>query len=290
MADASGAEFLLLDMDAKVTAMGAAAVASSADLNALRSNPAGLTGLRTPKASFTHLSAFSEWDHDWLSVALPFGSNTLGLELLSSRMRPFTYFDDMGREVGTLNAGSLQGAVGFAHRFGTLSAGFTGRLFRGQLADYSNWGYAGDLGLQWQPWRWSCIGAAFQHLGEQTAYYAVRDPLPTLWRAGIQAAGQPTEELGLRAGGEFLQSLDEGRGSEVRLGAEAALFKRLALRIGSHLQDKSWFPSFGLGFNVAGLDLAYAYRPVETLGADHMITLSLQDLAGLFPDEALRKR
>lgn len=265
--------------------MGRASVASPADLNGLRSNPASLSGLKTPKAAFTHLSAFSEWDHDWLAVALPFGDNTLGFELLSSRLRPFTYYDDFGVEAGTLNAGSLLGSAAFAHAFGRLCLGFTGRFFRSQLAEFSNWGYSGDLGLHWRPFSWACLGAAVQHMGEETAFYSMRDPLPTLYRAGAQVQGLPTPELGLSLGFEYLQSLDPGRGMELRLGGEAELFRRLALRIGTHLQDESWMPSFGLGFKVAGLNLSYAYRPVETLGADHMITLDLQDLAGLFPDE-----
>ena len=288
-ASGSGAEFLLLDMDAKVSAMGGAAVARRADLSGLRSNPATIVGLSSPRASFTHLSAFSEWDHDWLAVALPFGANALGLELLSSRLRPFSYYDDLGNEVGTLNAGSLEAAIAYGRALHSVAIGVTARVFRGQLADYSNWGYAGDLGLQWKPFKWACLGAALQHVGTQTAYYQVVDPLPTLWRVGAQAFGQPTQLLGLNAGAEFLQSLDPGRGPEVRLGAEAELFHRLALRGGGHLQDKSWFPSFGLGFKVAGLELNYAYRPVESLGADHMLTLNLQDLSGLFPDEP-RKR
>jgi hypothetical protein len=184
-----------------------------------------------------------------------------------------------------LNAGSLEAAVAYGRAVRSVALGVTGRVFRGQLADYSNWGYSGDVGAQWKPFKWACLGAALQHVGAQTAYFAVVDPLPTLWRAGVQTFGQPTEALGLNAGAEYLSSLDPGRGDEVRLGAEAELFRRLGLRIGGHSQDKSWFPSFGLGFKLSGLEFTYAYRPVDSLGSDHMITLNLQDLRGLFPDE-----
>lgn len=265
--------------------MGSASVASPADLNGLRSNPAGLAGLSSPKAAFTHLSAFSDWDHDWLAMAVPWGRHSLGIELLSSRLRPFVYYNAAGQEAGTLNAGSLVGTLGYAYSWGTLALGLNARAFRSQLAEFSNWGYAGDVGLQWKPRPWACLGAAIQHLGEETAYLAVRDPLPTLWRLGFNAQGQPTPELGMALSVETLQSLDPGRGLEFRLGAEAEFFKRLDLRIGTHMQDAAWVPSFGAGFKVAGLDLAYSYRPVESLGADHMLTLNLQDLSGLFPDE-----
>jgi hypothetical protein len=290
VANASGAEFLLLDMDAKVAAQGGAGVARPADLNGLRSNPAGLSGLKGAQVAFTHFSAFSEWDHDWLAGAFPWGANTLGLELLSSRLRPFTYYDDFGDAAGTLNAGSLQGALGYARAFSWGSIGATGRLFRGQLAEYSNWGYAADLGAQWRPYHWICLGAALQHLGEQTAFYAVRDPLPTLWRIGAQAHDQPNEDLGLSLNFDLLQSQDAGRGVELRLGGEALLFNRLALRCGGLRQDDLWSPSFGLGFKLGGLSLAYAFRPVDSLGSDHLLTLSLQDLASLFPDEAAPKK
>jgi hypothetical protein len=288
-ANASGAEFLLLDMDAKVTAQGGVAVARPGDLNGLRSNPAGLSGLKSPQVAFTHFSAFSEWDHDWLAAAFPFGANTVGLELLSSRLRPFTYYDDLGGEAGTLTAGSLQGALCFAHAFRRISLGATARIFRGQLAEYNNWGYAGDLGAQWRPVHWACLGAALQHFGEQTAFYAVRDPLPSLWRVGAQAEDQLNQDLVLSLGLDLVQSLDPSRGAELRLGGEASLFQHLALRFGGLRQDEIWSPSFGLGFRLSGLSVAYAFRPVESLGSDHVITLSLQDLGGLFPDEAAQK-
>jgi hypothetical protein len=289
-ADASGAGFLLLDMDARTAAMGAASVASAGSLSGLRSNPAGLAGLKRPRAAFTHLSASGDWDHDWLAGAFSFGANTVGIELLSSRMQPFPYYDELGDEAGTLNAGSLQGALGLARSFPWGSLGATGRIFRGQLAEYSNWGYAGDLGAQWKPLRWARLGAALQHVGEQTAYYAVRDPLPTLWRLGAQVQEQPHQDLLLCLGLDMVQSLDPGRGVELRLGGEAVLSNRLALRVGGLRQDNLWSPSFGLGFKLGGLSLAYAFRPVESLGSDHMITLGLLDLSSPFSSESPAKK
>lgn len=289
-ADATGAEFLLQDMDAHVMAQGGAAVARPHDLNGLRANPAGLAGIPGPRAAFTHLSAFGEWDHDWLAGALPWGRNSLGLEILSSRLKSFTYYDDSSQAAGNINAGSLQGALGFAHAFSTSALGLNFRLFRGQVAEYSNWGMAADLGGQWQPAQWLSLGASVQHLGAQTAYYAKSDPLPALGRVGAQTQGQLHEDLGVGFAVEFLQSVDPGRGAELHLGGQLELFKKASLRFGGQMQDRAWSPTLGLGFKLGGLELSYAFRPIETLGSDHVITLNLQDLGSLFPDEPAAKK
>jgi hypothetical protein len=278
-AASSGAEFLLLDMDARVTAQGGAAVARPADLDGLRSNPAALAGLPGYQASFTHLSAFDEWDHDWLAMAFPWGGNTFGLEILNSHLHPFTYYDDQGQAAGTLNAGALQGAVSLARRFSEFSVGVTGRLFRGQLAEYSNWGYAGDAGLQWRPRPWLCMGVAAQHFGEETSYYAESDPLPSLWRMGMQLESPDFNGIQINPGLDVVQYLDVSRGTELHVGGEANFEHIIALRGGGIWQDDAWSPTFGLGFQLGGLQLSYAYRPIDSLGANHTITLSLQDLS-----------
>ena len=182
------------------------------------------------------------------------------------------------------------GAIGLGHAFSWGAMGGTLRLFRGQLAEYSNWGYAGDFGLQWRTTHGLSLGAALQHIGEQTAFLSARDALPALARVGAQFIDTPSENLSLSSSIDVLLSQDPSRGPELRLGGEVEVFQRLALRLGGQRQDNQWNPSFGLGFKLGSLALAYAYRPVESLGSDHVITLSLQNFSDLFVDDEILKK
>lgn len=77
----TAANFLTIPIGARATGMGGAHVAVSADATSAYWNPAGLARLSGRQINFTHTPWLVETDMNWLSIAVPFGANTFGVNI-----------------------------------------------------------------------------------------------------------------------------------------------------------------------------------------------------------------
>lgn len=271
----SGADFLLVEPSARAAAMAGAEAADSGQLDALRYNPAGLAGLAGLQAAMSHLAAGGDWTHDWLALGYAWGPVTLGADLLMSRLEPFTLYDASGQAYDTANVDSQAFGLGVAvSPTPWLHAGATLRFFQSQLYTYQSTGYALDLGLlMHQKSSPLSAGLALQNLGSQSAYAVQADPLPLLFRAGLQAVIPVDRDLSVTPRLDWIGYQDSGRAEELRLGADFSLFGQLFLRAGWVRAGAFQQPCLGLGVAWKSFVVDYAYQGEDDLGASQMLEL-----------------
>ena len=279
-ADASDAEFLLLQPSAHAAALGGAFGARQGSLDSLRYNPAGLDGLPSLCAAAAHDSAPGDWSHEWAAVGGRCGPVSLGIEALLSDLQTFTLYDANGQATDTASSSSQNLGLGAALALSDwASVGVAARVFRSQLYLYDSSGVAADLGLTLHqkgfPW---ALGVAVQNLGAQSAYISHADPLPLLGRAALQGAWELDEGLYIRPCVELVAYQDPLRPFEVRTGMEATLFDRLDLR-GGWVKSQDWDQlSFGLGLHWDQVEVDYAYLPGSALGNSQLLELRFNRL------------
>lgn len=274
---ASGADFLLLDISADSMSLGGAVTAGLGSTSDLRHNPAGLANLSKSEAAFTHVSAFGDWNHDWLALAFPTKLGIFAAEGYSSQLTPTPYYDDNGNEDGYINAGSQVVGLAWAGNPtpSRLSVGTNLRFFSSNLAGFSNWGYSGDLGLRWQTKEnLFSAGIALKNFGEQTTYYAERETLPTSLNVGI-CFRDSIQQIGISAWSDGSFYKDPARDLEIRAGFRLNLWQRLDLSAGWRVQGQRYFLCYGGGVDIGFGKIIYAYIPDSLLSATHAITLQV---------------
>lgn len=274
----SGADFLLLEPAAGAAAQAGAYCAQADGLDGLRYNPASLASIDALNISISHANAPGDWTHEWAGLGARFGAFALGGEALISSIKPFELYDLNGNVIDMAQAGSqnlmLAGALQLPG--GWLKAGLGLRLFRSQLYKFESQGMAADFGLQFQPKDWLvAFGVAAQNIGFQSAYVTEADALPACLRAGSTAHLSLEQGLGLEPSVDLLAFLDPSRSTELRIGLQADIYQRLALRAGVLRADAYLQTSFGLGVHWDGWGLDYAFIPGNELGATHMIELHI---------------
>ena len=75
----TGAQFLKIDTDARLSGMASAGVASALGVNALNYNPAGLAAMTSPEAAFSHSQWLMDSTHDFIGFGMPVKKMSLAL-------------------------------------------------------------------------------------------------------------------------------------------------------------------------------------------------------------------
>ena len=297
------ASFLLIGGGARAAAMGGAAVALSADADAIYWNPAGLASVTRPEAGATHALYLGD-TYDALAAAVPLGNRgVLRKEELGSRSgraAATAYYpaeSDMGvvavglarmgyaaqegrdaarRPTGTFSASDYSASLAYARRVGGgFSAGLAVKRAQTRLADSSagatalDAGGVLDLGTRFS-WR---FGAAVRNLGQDLRFSEQASPLPLTFAAG--ASAEPFR--GLLLTGEVQRRSKSGT-TAGSFGAEYRLHSVVALRAG-YLQDRGpsatrWGgPTGGLGLGWGRLRVDYSFAPFGALGTVQTISI-----------------
>lgn len=246
--------FLKLEGDARTVALGSVGVV----LDGFH-NPAtlGLEG-RSLGASYRMLSLDRVvYELGYFQALEPEG----GVGLLWHRVATSVQGRDaQGKRTEELEASHYAFGIGLGRRVcRRLYGGFSGWVFRRDLAGQKGGGFGLDLGALWKGRRWK-FGVAAQHLGEG------RDRIPiTLRLGGSYNFG------GLEFYGEIVK---EGGRTEVGFGAEWGAGESFVLRAGV----RSWMGSgrsltggFGLRFPKMSVGYAFATDPMGA-EAGHMLS------------------
>jgi hypothetical protein len=158
----------------------------------------------------------------------------------------------------------------------SLRFGASGRYLSEAIHVHTASGWSGDLGLLWSGLldNHVSLGATVRHLGRMEALESRRFELPTTGTAGLYLAGytfgfvQPSlaADLAWITGGEL----------SPRLGLEAVLFQRLALRAGWTGGREAQGFAAGFGIHWEGWRFDYAYTPMkDDLGASQRVSVGV---------------
>jgi len=269
----TGAQFLKIDTDARLSGMASGGAASALGVNALSYNPAGLAAMTGPEAAFSHSQWLMDSTHDFIGFGMPAGKFSLALgvtRLSNSKME--------GRaDDGTASGGYSAYDQAVSLGFGFKSVGGAVKYIQSSIAGVRAEAFAVDLGARQKLNRLPVtVGLGVQNLGTGIKYLSQRDNLPLSVNAGLTLAVLPGMGLSLD-----VKRLVYDKQTVFSAGTEYAMLMGgagFALRGGYGLtgltreNGKSGL-SLGAGVMALGAQLDYAVSPETGLGSIQRITL-----------------
>jgi len=270
----TGAQFLKIDTDARLSGMASAGVASALGVNALNYNPAGLSAINSPEVAFSHSQWLMDSSHDFIGFGMPVKEISLALgitRLSNGKMEART---DDGSAAGGYSAYDQAVSLGFGFR----SVGGAVKYIQSSIAGVKADAFAVDLGARQKLSRLPVtLGIGVQNLGTGIKYLSQRDNLPLSVNAGFTFMVLPGMGLSLdvkrlvydkqtvfSAGTEYAMMTGNNLGFALRGGYGLAGLTRD--------NEKSGL-SVGAGVMALGAQLDYAVSPETGMGSVQRITL-----------------
>jgi len=255
--------------------LGGAYVASVGDVLSGYYNPAGLSFLGQPQATFMHSETFgSLLNHDYLAYARPMGNEgqraafALSLYRVGGGGISITTVDQTGRfrVLREENHADYVGYLSYGRELAqVLSLGITSKLVYRDIVDESALGIGLDIGALYRPASWAALGINLQDVPSTLLSYTT----------GAKQRVNPMAKIGARLSGErgsFAASLFadadiafEGRdyaaqiavgpiSLDSHLGIEAVYKDKISARAGSNIGNLTL--GAGLRFNRFAVDIA----------------------------------
>ncbi len=270
----SGAEFLRLPVLSRGAALGGSLVATATGTEGLFYNPASLGLGRGREVSLSHNELYQDLRLENASLTLPLSERlALGISATYLGYGEIAGYDPAGNSTGEVTAYSTALTVGASWRLSDqLAVGAAVKPIWESLGEYQARTAAFDLGLHWRQGRLS-VGAQAANLGGRLTFVEEQSPLPRSLRAGIayqtfNGSSTITAALSSEAGG--LTVLGGG--------IEYQYTRSLSMRVGYRSDiagstERTASLSLGMGVNLGGIQVDYAYRPSSDLDDSHQITL-----------------
>ncbi len=271
-----GALFLLVPVGARTVAQGQAGVASRFGAEGVFWNPAAAGWLTRREVTVDH-GANAFITSDAVAAVIPAGmAGTLAASALYFNFGDQTATDEFGNSTGTIYARAMVFSGTYAATFGNrVSAGVSYKFIRNEqtcggacagLQTYSISTTAYDFGVHAvvDTVRKIAAGIALRNagFGLQTVDREQTDPLPARVHAGlswqVDAVTRAAPGLALSLSGEVVTK-STFRGASYRVGAEAWLAERFAVRAGfiTNSGDRS-NAAIGFGVKQGTLGLEFA--------------------------------
>lgn len=147
----AAAEWLLLPVDARATALGSAFSALASGISSMYWNPAGLSLMPSAGAMLSHLDYVADTRQIWFGVATPLGSGerAIGLSIGTFGFddQPVYTVDDPDGTGQTYSVSNAVVGLTYSQRFNDrFSFGLTGKLVSENLAEATATTLAADIG------------------------------------------------------------------------------------------------------------------------------------------------
>ena len=292
IAQTSTYNFLLSDVSARSSAMAGSFVSMRDDINTIFYNPAGLSTISNPQASFGYFKNLLDVNSGYASVAQEIsGIGMMGLGVNYVNYGTFDETDEFANKIGTFSAGDLAVSVVWANQLEeNLSYGVAGKFIYSSIADARSSAVAADVGILYfipgtNP---ISVGMSLLNIGTQlNPYLSTRENLPLELAAG--ATVKP-EHLPLLLNLDFhdLNYSQPDLVSHFRsfsLGGEFTMSKELRFRFGYQNERRRDLElgsssglagfSFGGGLVLAKLRFDYAYVSLGRIGSFNSISLGM---------------
>lgn len=278
---AQGAEFLLLPVGARATALGQAAVTEGGTTEAIFWNPAGLASIERGEFAVHHYEAFFGTG-DALAIAVRrarLGTLAVAGYLVNYGDLDLTSRDGNGLPIGRISPRNIALSVSYATDVGAgVDIGLTYKLvqFRvdctGDCTDVPGavaTTHAADVGFRVAlPSLPLVVGVSLRNVGFklQVENSAQADPLPTRLAVGVAyvvvrpAPANALERLDVRVLADVQGGVGRGQQPPVALvGIESGVGELVRLRGGyAFLDSDARGPSLGVGLKMGGLALDVA--------------------------------
>ena len=270
----TAADFLNISVSAYQASLGGAGYALSDDIAASYFNPAGLSMVDRVGVNFMHNMWYQDISYEFLGGAFPVGQNSaFALSIAYMHMGQIDVYDAFDQSEGTLNPYSMVGIVSYSRYLGNnLMMGLSGKYIAEKLDDIAARGYAFDIGFQYITGDFS-IGAVANNLGPKMKYENESSKLPASISLGTSYSPYQLPVafiLGARMPFDGKTSFSAG--------FEYQMADFMALRSGfggMGSDNASDAVNFGAGFNLAGIDIDYAFNPGGDMGQTHFFSFTV---------------
>jgi len=303
----SGAQFLKLDVDARVVALGGANAAIIRGAMALYYNPAGIANMDENSLAFSYTDWIADIKYNYLAYSRPIsGFGNVGVHMAILTM------DDMERTTlqepdGTgdfFGANSWVIGISNAHQLtNRFSFGLTAKYIRENISELSSGSIAFDVGtIYYTGFRTLRIAMSTRNFGTDTHYDGTElettfdqdddpstaeveirlntesHPLPLTFRVGVAYDFEFNEDSKLMATLDGYNTRD--RGQQASVGFEYSWRNRLALRAGYKMETDEEGIAFGGGYDFeipkfGTLGINYAWADLGRLENAHRFSLML---------------
>jgi hypothetical protein len=302
----SGAQFLKLDVDARVVGLGGANAAITQGAMALYYNPAGIANMDENSLAFSYTDWIADIKYNYLAYSRPIsGIGNVGVHVAVLTM------DDMERTTleepdGTgemFGANSWVVGISNAHQLtDRFSFGVTAKYIREKISELSSGSIAFDVGtIYYTGFRTLRIAMSTRNFGTDTKFggtelETILDqdddpttqpvevrlntqsyPLPLTFRVGIAYDFEFGEDSKLLATFDGYNTRD--RGQQGSIGFEYSWQNRLAVRAGYKIRTDEEGIAAGAGyeFEIPGfgnLGINYAWADLGRLESAHRFSLT----------------
>ncbi|HAT72905.1 MAG TPA: hypothetical protein DCS63_08830 [Elusimicrobia bacterium] len=275
----TGAQFLKIDTDARLSGMASAGAASVYGISALTCNPAGLSSITGPEVVFSHSKWLMDASHDFVGFGTTMGKlkgNRIAIGVGITRLANSSFdgrADDRSAS-GGYSAYDQAVSLGFAVK----NIGGAVKYIQSNIAGVRAEAFAVDLGARRRFTNLPItIGFGVQNLGSGIKYLSQRDQLPLSVNAGITFMALPGMALAFDVKRQVYdkQTVFSG-GTEYAMTTAGSV--GFALRGGYGLTGLAQSNgknglSVGAGVMAMGAQLDYAVSPETGLGSIQRITL-----------------
>jgi len=277
---ASGSEaasFLDIPVGGRPAAMGDAYSALATDAYAMTSNPAGLGFLDSTQIAGQHLSYLESINYEYASIVHPLTKgNSIGASMQYLGSGDITQTNTSGDTVGSFTTHFAAYSLAYGHAFGDkFSLGATGKVIDAKIADVGAKAYAADLGSLYRVNDKLNLSAVLSNFGTKLTFLSDGGTLPLAFKLG--AAYQPNPHYTFSVDGLY-----HGTGlTDAHIGVEWRPLELIAIRAGYRTdttKELSAIAGFstGLGLNVWGQELSYAWVPYGDLGNTQYFSLLIR--------------
>ena len=302
----SGAQFLKLDVDARVVGLGGANAAVTRGAMALYYNPAGIADLDENSVAFSYTDWVADIKYNYFAYARPlpgFGIAGVHVAVLTMDDMEMTTTDEPDGTGDMFGANSWVVGVSNAHQLTSrFSFGVTAKYIREKISELSSGSFALDFGtLYYTGFRTLRIAMSTRNFGADTKYGGTElettfdqdddpttapveirlntesHPLPLTFRIGVAYDFELNEDSKLLATLDGYNTRD--RGQQGSVGVEYSWQDRLALRAGYKIRTDEEGIALGGGYD---FDIPeFGTVGIHYAWADHSRVLELREFTWL---------
>jgi len=282
-AGTTGAQFLKIGCGARAIGMGEAFSSVVDDASAIYWNPAGLSQIEGGETSAMHAIWLEDISYDYLAYAQPLMKGSIGASVNYLSMSKMDKLDENGDKDGTFRPYDVAFNLAYAQKVGSITGGVNVKFITQGIDGETGSAFALDLGTLHNLSNRIQGAIVVQNIGSRIKFIEKSYALPLSIRLGLSC----------KLGEKFVLALDGvapiDNDPNLHVGCEYVLdvikSVAIALRLGykttttSDLDALSGL-SAGLGFNIKGLNVDYAWVPYGDLGYTHRISLGIKFAGG----------
>lgn len=271
----TGATFLKIAVGSRPAAMGNAYTAVAEAPYAMHYNPASIGWTDRWDLSAMHQDQFGQISFDYFGLAAPAIKNrsAWGISMVRQAVTDYARTENDDGAKFTNSDLALTGT--YAHQIiKPLTIGFSGKIIKQTLAQYTANGWAVDVGANLRVNPRLSLGASILNIGPKITFISIGDPLPTALRVG--GAFKLLPRGNLLATVDYWLPKDDSDG--MGFGVEYRPNRFLAFRGGYQLgSDFKGFnaSTYGVTFDFENFGMEYAFIPREKLGDVHRAGLNV---------------